>query len=446
MTTTTKQRTPVLLDRPLPSSEDAERVILGAILLDNRIFDEAAERLTPDDLYSQFHRSVFAAMNSVHREGRPIEAIHVGEVMKRSGNIEQSGGITAIANLTFGLPHFSEVSQYITTVKKHAVIRRLIRTCSTITSEALAGESDADDILINAQTRINEISVTGITNASDDGFIPLAQVVHDEVIPALSDLRERKTRKISTGFNVIDRAIGGGLSTSDMMLLAGLPSSGKSALAIQTAFNIAQRGIPTAFLAGEMTNRENVFRIISQISRITNLNSVEHLDEHEFNDAVQYAVSIQDHPFYLDQRTADMHTLGTRLRSLVRLKGVKVLVVDYIQLLKIEKLDKRKRFERITEASQELKRLANELDIAIICVAQFNREGAKSGKPAMHDLEGAGQLEKDASIIMIIDRDETNSSFVDIRVVKGRNSGVSKFAGRFYSRCVRFEFDDVEEN
>jgi replicative DNA helicase len=135
-----------------------------------------------------------------------------------------------------------------------------------------------------------------------------------------------------------------------------------------------------------------------------------------------------------------VQTLASHVRALVREKGIKVLVVDYVQLLKIQKSDTRTRHERITEVSQELKRIANELEICVIEVAQFNRVGSKSGKPSMHDLEASGQLEKDASLIFVLDRDETDPQLINLRIVKGRNSGQGIIEGRFTGESLRFEF------
>lgn len=428
------------LEKPLPSCDDSERVILGSILIDNAGMAQVASKLTAGDFYSPFNRRVFAAMLELFKRHAQIDPILIGEELKKDGALEAIGGVAAITNLTYGLPHFSNLSDYIEIVSKKARLRDLIRTCSAITSQALAEEDDPGDVMVNAQTQINSLVSQAVINDGNDGFIRLDRVIDSDVKPALEALQRGQSRKISMGFPAIDAATGGGISTSDVILLAGLPSSGKSALALQAAFNIAKAGTPSAFLAGEMTNTENVFRILSQVSGMSNVNNFTHISAGEHSFLNQWADAIRDVPLYLDHRTSDIHNLGARLRTLTAQHGIKVLVVDYIQLLKVERVDKRTRFERITEASQELKRLANELDIAIICVAQFNREGAKSGKPTMHDLEASGQLEKDASMIFIIDREEQSEN-VTIRIVKGRNTGTGTIHGRFIGHQVRFELD-----
>jgi replicative DNA helicase len=238
----------------------------------------------------------------------------------------------------------------------------------------------------------------------------------------------------------LDIAIGGGLSPSDVVITAGLTGGGKSAFVLQLSYQIAMHGFPVAFLSGEMTNRENGLRLLSQASRFLNLNSVDRLTSAERAGLLPWADHISQLPIYFDHKTSDVKTLAAQLRALVREKGVKVLVVDYIQLLKVQKVDPKTRHERITEASQEIKRMANELEICVIEVAQFNRVGSKSDRPSMHDLEASGQLEKDASLIFLIDRDAANPQAVTLRIVKGRNSGQGKIEGIFNGANLRFDF------
>ncbi|MGH7783666.1 MAG: DnaB-like helicase N-terminal domain-containing protein, partial [Candidatus Binatia bacterium] len=142
------------LERPLPSSEDSERVILGGILLDNALISQAVEHLRPEDFYSPLHRRIYAAMIALFEASRQIDPILIGEELKKEGSIDSIGGITTITNLTYGLPHFSNVAEYIKVVKDKSVVRNLIRTCNQITGEALAEEDVAEVILDHAEQMI----------------------------------------------------------------------------------------------------------------------------------------------------------------------------------------------------------------------------------------------------------------------------------------------------
>jgi len=411
-------------------------------LLDNEIAHQAIESLVPTDFYSPMHRRVFAAMCELYTAKRSIDHINLGDVIGKS-ELEGMGGIPAIVNLTFGLPYLPDISDAVEIVRHKSIARQAVRHLSKVTDDILTQNTPVEEVLQSAQKAIGDLYTDATTTGpQSDHFVPLRQIVLQELIPDLERLAKGEQRKISTGFEVIDNAIGGGISTSDVMIIAGLPGCGKSALALQIAFQCAAKGVPAAFIAGEMTNLENVKRVVSQLSGVHNLNAMTHISAEERKLVQDWALHIADTPLYLERRLSDLHSIGARLRVLVRQHGIKLVVFDYVQLFKAEKMDKRQRVERIAEVSQEVKRLANELDLAVISVAQFNRDGAKSGTPSMHDMEGSGQIEKDASLILIIDRVGTSEN-ISLRIVKGRNTGLTTLPGRFYGRQVRFEFETL---
>lgn len=448
MTTNATQQRERYLERSLPSSPESEQVILGSILLDNGAIQQVAESVEAEDFYSPLNRRVFAGMLSLYAKQSPIDPILVAEEMKSDGGIDAYGGPSTITNLSFGIPHFMNLEKYIEVVRQKSNLRQLIRRCHAIAANALAEEMEPASVFADAQAQINDLCLQAESGDSDEHFVPLRKIIAGEVFPALDRLLEGRSVKIPLGFPAIDRAIGGGIALSDVMLVAADTGAGKSAFALQAAFQIAKQGFPTAFLAGEMTNLENVMRLLSQVSGITNLNWLTHISQNEYDDLQAWAMDIQNAPINFEHRISDLQTLGTHLRSLVRREKTKVLVIDYIQLFKLEKVDRRKRNERIAEASQETKRLANELGIGIIEVAQFNREGAKAAKATLHDLEGSGQLEKDASLICLLElsddesKDAAGRKFLDstVRIVKGRNTGRAEILGRFYGSSVRFDF------
>lgn len=442
-------RRETFLERPLPSSDDSERAILGAILLDNEIMPQAIEGVTATDFYGPLHRKVFTAMLALHTRGAEINPIVIGAEMEKDGNsVNSIGGVATITNLTYGLPRFTNIEQFTKLVREKSQLRQLIRACNEITERALAEEDEAQEVFAEAQTRINNLCLEAETGKDDGYFVPLQKVIDGDVMQALKDLRQGHRPKIKTGFELIDKSIGGGLSLSDVIVIIADTGAGKSALALQMAYQIAKQGLPVGFLAGEMTNEENVLRLLSQLSGMTNLNSLQHISEGEYQTLVEWANTIKTTPLRFDHRIFDMHTLRTHLRSLVRQHGLKVLVLDYLQLFKNEKNDQRGRNERIAEMSQEVKRLAAELKIAIIEVVQMNREGAKSARAGLHDADGSGQIEKDASIYLILETAEDERIAGDgrkyrdakIRIVKGRNVGTSLIEGRYYGRSVQFEF------
>ncbi len=436
-------------DKGLPNSEETERQILGTIILDNEAMKGVAETLEVDDFYSPYHKKVFKAMLSLYKAASSIDPILIGEELKKDVPLESIGGISRVMGLSTAMPVL-KLDDFTKLVREKSELRQLIRVCNTIARDAMNEDTEHSQVFSDAQKKINDLCLQAESGKSDEYFAPLSKIIDNEVLDALESLKKGQSPKIKTGFAQIDAATGGGIAVSDVLLIAADTGFGKSALALQLAYQIAKEGIGTAFLAGEMTNKENVLRMLSQVSGITNLNWLTHISDAQHQHLIEWAMYIRDTNIRFDSRISDLATLKTHLRSMVRRFNIKVLVIDYIQLFKLDKVDSRKRHERIAEASQEVKRIAQELGIAIIEVAQFNREGAKSAQAGLHDLEGSGQLEKDASLIFILELSEIeqfdNEVKADyreakIRLVKGRNVGRSEIIGKFFGKTVKFQFD-----
>jgi replicative DNA helicase len=411
----------------LPNNQEAEQGLIGLALVKGYI-PAAARSLATTDFYDRLHRDVWSAFLELSEEHRTIEPIAAAEILKRNGREVKASELLAFST---GMPPTHE-HVFVEKIRSTSIRRTVINKLHDGIAALIRGEKGAVADLKRMLADIEFI---------EDGkgaFVSMADVVEKEVKPALIDLENNVTHKISTGWPAIDRCIGGGISLSDMMLVAALPGSGKSAFVLQLASNIARQGYPVAFLSGEMSNRENGLRLLSQLSGTMNLNSATHISASEREFLFNWADEMKKLPIEWNCKTTDVRTLSANLRPIVE-AGAKVLVVDYIQLLKLNKLDRNQRTERITECSQELKRIAMEYEIAIIEVAQFNREGAKSGKPTMQDLEGSSQLEKDTSLILLIDHIEDTNA-VNVRIVKGRNTGTTSVDGTFEGWKLTFNF------
>ncbi|HTK25011.1 MAG TPA: DnaB-like helicase N-terminal domain-containing protein, partial [Pyrinomonadaceae bacterium] len=182
------QRREQYLERPLPSSEESERIILGAILLDNALISQAIEALKPEDFYSPLHRRIFNAMTALFESAKQIDPILIIEELKKEGSVDAIGGISTIANLTFGLPHFSNLADYLKVVKDKSVVRRLIRTCNQITSEALSEEEDATVLLDHAEQMIFALA----DERTRQGFEHV-QPVAEKVLQKVQEYAKRET-------------------------------------------------------------------------------------------------------------------------------------------------------------------------------------------------------------------------------------------------------------
>ena len=249
------------LERPLPSSEESERAILGAILLDNGLITQAVEFLKAEDFYSPLHRRIYGAMVSLFDASQRIDPILIGEELKKDGSVESIGGVAAITNLTYGLPHFTDVKDYIRVVKEKSTMRHLIRACNQITSEALEEEDDAQTILDRAEQHIFNLA----EQKEREGFTHF-QPVAERVFEKIQEFAKRDTHALTglaTGFRDLD-VITSGLQASDLIIIAARPSMGKTALVL----NIAQRaavneGAVVAIFSLEMSKEQLAMRMLS---------------------------------------------------------------------------------------------------------------------------------------------------------------------------------------
>lgn len=412
----------------LPNNPDAENGLIGLTLVKGYI-PFAARGLTTTDFYDRRNRDTWSAFLELAEENRTIEPMSAADIIKRNTNTPISA--SELLATTTGMTATHE-NVYVEKIRNASMRRILISKLHDGIQGLVSGDKD----IISRLKR--EFSEIGEVDTGKGAFVSMAEVVEWEVKPALEDLSHGVTSKIPTGWDAIDRAIGGGLSLSDVVLVAGLPGGGKSAFVLQLASNFAKLGYPVAFVSGEMSNRENGLRLLSQLSGTQNLNSLTHIAADERDFLLKWADEMAKLPIEWNCTTYDLRTLSRNIRALSE-QGVKVLVIDYIQLYKLDKLSKNQRTERIAETSQEVKRIAMEFGIAVIEVAQFNREGAKSGKPTMQDLEGSSQLEKDTSLIFIIDQ-IPESQEVALRIVKGRNTGTSTISGVFAGWKLTFNF------
>ena len=416
----------------LPKNEDAERALVGLAFLDQMIPVEARD-LKAADFSNQFLRSAWAAMFELEADGLEIHPITVVERMRRNGMRYGIAELTATTNGVLRNPAMLAGQVREASVKRQ-VMRRLYDSIADIGSGKLA--------VSEIKARVGEIEAVG---APLGKFRRLDEIIEREVRPALQELREGRTSKIPTGFGRLDSLIGGGLSPSDVMVVAALTGIGKSAFVLQMAASIAAQMVPVAFLSGEMTDRENGLRLLTQAARVYNLNSETKIHESQFYFLSEWADALKDLPIWFDSTTFDLVTLRRHLSRLVETAGIRVLFIDYLQLFRAGRGTERSRTERIAEASQEVRRIALEFGVAVVEVVQFNREGAKGGRPGLHDLEGSSQLEKDASIVLVIDRDAATGArggAVSVRIVKGRNAALSEFSGTYDGPSLRFDFEE----
>jgi len=435
------------LEKPLPSSEDSERVILGAILLDNALISQAVEFLKPEDFYSPRNRRIFKAMISLFESSERIDPILIGEELKKDGQIESIGGVSAITNLTYGLPHFSDIEDYATVVRDKSITRNLIKACNQITSEALAEEESADSILDNAERKIFALA----DERTRQGFAHIKPVA-EEVLAKVQEYAKRETHALTglaTGFRELDEMTSG-LQKTDLIIVAARPSMGKTALCVTLAQNAAiHEGANVAFFSLEMSKEQLVMRMLSSEARVdAHRFRTGYLTREEWGRLAESIGTLSEAGIYIDDTPGisvlEMRAKARRLAA--ETKKLDLIVVDYMQLMTGSGRSE-SRQQEVSQISRELKGLAKELDVPVIALSQLSRapEARNPPRPMMSDLRESGSIEQDADVVAFIYREDyyqptdENAGVAEILISKQRNGPTGSIKLVFLKEFTRFE-------
>lgn len=437
------------LEKPLPSSDESERVILGAILLDNSLIAQTVESLKPEDFYSPLNRRVFAAMIALFEKQKQIDPILIGEELKKEGSLDSIGGITVITNLTFGLPHFSDLAEYIKVVHDKSVVRTLIRTCNSITSEALAEEEEAEIILDRAEQAIFALAEAR-TNQSFSRLAPVA----DRVLARVREYAKGEGTGItglSTGFRELDEMTSG-LQRTDLVIIAARPSMGKTAFCLTLAQNAAlySRAVVAVFSL-EMSKEQLVTRMLSSEAHINaHRFRTGHLMSNEWERLANAIGTLSDAKIFIDD-TPGISSLEVRAkcrRLAAEQKQLDLIVIDYLQLMgggSGKRSENRQ--QEVSQISRELKGLAKELDVPVVALSQLSRaaESRNPPIPLMSDLRESGSIEQDADVVGFIYREdyyketEENKGLAELIIAKQRNGPTGTVKMAFLKEFTRFE-------
>jgi replicative DNA helicase len=435
------------LEKTLPSNLDAERSVLGAILLDNNALNAAVEHLRADDFFLDQHRRVYTQMIALGDNQQAIDLITLTEELHRKGELEASGGAPYLASLADGMPKVSNVEHYARIVKEKAILRNLIHATHDIQQRALDGEEGADAVLDNAESAIFALAEERVRA----GLIPVKDIVRDNFERLEKIFKEGKSiTGISTGYAELDKLMSG-LQPSELLILAARPSQGKTALALNLAENIAIRaGEPVAIFSLEMSKESLLQRLIASVAQIdAHKFRTGHLSREDWRRMTEALGSISSAPLWIDDSgSISVLEIGAKARRLMKEKnGLKLLIVDYLQLITA-----RGRFssrqEEVSNISRSLKGLAKELKIPVLVLSQLTRAPEREERgPQLSDLRESGAIEQDADVVIFIyrpnffklDAAPEERDQADILIAKQRNGPTDKVKFVFRSRLTRFE-------
>jgi len=434
------------LERPLPQNLDAERSILGAILLDNHALNAAIENIKPEDFFLEQHRRVFNQMIALGESQQAIDLVTLTESLHRVGELESSGGAPYLAALADGMPRVSNVEHYARIVREKALLRNLIHATHNIQQRALEGEDGADTILDNAESSIFALAEDRVKA----GLIPVKDIVRDNFERLEKIFREGKSiTGVSTGYTELDKLLSG-LQPSELLILAARPSQGKTALALNFAENISIRaGSPVAFFSLEMSKESLLQRLVASVAQIdAHKFRSGHLSREDWRRMTEALGTISSAPLWIDDAgSTSVLEIGAKARRLKREKGLSLVVVDYLQLI-----TGRGRFnnrqEEVSSISRGLKGLAKELQLPVLVLSQLTRAPEREERgPQLSDLRESGAIEQDADVVMFIyrphwskmDASPEERDQAEIQVAKQRNGPTDKVRFVFRSRLTRFE-------
>jgi replicative DNA helicase len=431
-----------------PHSIQAEQSMLGGLLLDNRAWDQIADLVTETDFYRREHRLIFTAAGKLIERGDPCDVITLSESLDSHGDLEGIGGLAYLGTLAKDTPSAANIRAYATIVRENSVLRQLADVGTEIANSAYFTEGrDTAALLDNAEQLVFRIADRG--NSRGSGFASIKELLTKAVdrIDTLFHLDNPLTG-VSTGFTDIDDMTAG-LQASDLIIIAGRPSMGKTTFAMNIAEHAAIKdSIPVAVFSMEMPGEQLAMRLMSSLGRINQTKvRTGKLDDDDWPRLTSAVSILSEAPLFIDDTPALSPTeLRARARRLKREHDLGLIVIDYLQLMQVPG-HKENRTGEISEISRSLKALAKELSVPVIALSQLNRslEQRPNKRPVMSDLRESGAIEQDADVIMFIYRDEVydedspDKGTAEIIIGKQRNGPIGMRRLTFLGKHTRFE-------
>ena len=435
-----------------PQAVELEEAVLGALMLENDAYAQVCELLTPDSFYEPRHRKIYSAISTLGAQQHPIDMLTVTEQLRADGTLEEVGGALAVSELTANVLSAANVEFHARIIAQKFLARRLITFAAKVQTEAFDEANDIDDLLQEAEGNLFEISQTQLKREVVQIDSVINQAVQQIQIAAN---RESGLSGLATGYNELD-AMTSGWQESDLIIVAARPAMGKTAFVLSMAKQMAMDlNTPVALFSLEMSNTQLVNRIISNVCEIKGETVRSgHLSNEEWDRLNSGIKNMYGAPLYIDETPGlSITELRTKARRLVREHDVKIIVIDYLQLMTATGMKFGSREQEISTISRSLKGLAKELKIPIIALSQLNRQSVQRDdkRPVLSDLRESGAIEQDADFVAFIHRPEyytrsgVDEEGKDIRglaefiIAKHRNGQEGTVKMRFVSQYVRFE-------
>jgi replicative DNA helicase len=438
-----------LAEKLPPQSVEAEKSLLGCLMLDKNTIIRVADFLSPRDFYKRIHQEIYSSALDIFEKGEPIDLLSVANRLKEKGLLEEVGGHGYLTELINSVPTASHAMSYAKIIQRKRILRDLIEASQEIGVMGYNESEDIDVLLDKAEKRIFSIAQKGLTQ----NFLPVKATLED-AFDRIDKLSKHKAglRGLSTGFTDLDNMLAG-LQKSDLIILASRPSLGKSAMALNLASHIAiQKKVPVGIFSLEMSKDQIVDRLISSQAEVDlwRLRTGRLSSEGENNDfsRIQQAMGVlSEAPIYIDDAaTSNILQMRAMARRLQAEKDLGLVIVDYLQLME-PRNPEANIVQQMSEISRSLKGLARELNVPVLALSQLSRavEHRSPPIPRLSDLRETGAIEQDSDVVMFIHREDRYKSdterknIADIIVAKHRNGPVGKVELYFDERMVSFK-------
>jgi replicative DNA helicase len=439
-----RSQTDIGAERSLPHAIETERSILGSLLLNSATVHQVLEILRRDDFYLDSHRRIFDKIVGLYEKGRPIDPVTLREELARSGELEQVGGTSYLASLMDGLPQPQNIEHYARIVRDKALLRKLIYASNQIIHSCFDEEEEPELILDRAERALFDIAEEHLTS----GFISVAEVARHQLehVERMAG-RPQMITGVPTGFTELDQ-LTSGLQPADMIVIAGRPSSGKTAFALSIAQNVARRGYTVGILSLEMSKEQVVARLLCSEAKI-NLHRFRggFLSRDEWRRLAEALKTLAESRIFIDDTPAQtVLEARAKARRLKHERGLDLLIIDYLQLMSVRgRVESRQ--QEVSQLSRDLKGLAKDLGIPLIAVSQLSRapETRTDHRPQLSDLRDSGSIEQDADVVLFVYREEMysptdeNAGIAEIIIGKQRNGPADTIHLAFLKEFTRFE-------
>ncbi len=432
-----------------PHNIEAEQALLGGLLIDSEQFDLIEGRVAEDDFIAPTHGMVLSAMQALRKRQQPIDMVLLRAELQAAGRLEAVGGATGLAALTDAATTGANVEYYAGIVQELSAKRRLIKTLVESLNTASASDSKVVDLIGEIENGMQRI----VARSHHDKVFPIAEVLNktwDSIDKFQKSQNNAETGALPTGFTELDEMLSGGLHEDELVIIAGRPSMGKSTFALNLFRNAAAKaGHPAAFFTLEMSAENIVKNLLAAHARVEGQKLRRlHFSDDEMTRLINASSEFREMPMWIDETPAiSLPELRGKARHLSLKQGIKLIVIDYLQLMTASNLAKnRSREQEVSEISRGLKALAKELHIPVIALSQLSRkpEGRQESRPILSDLRESGAIEQDADVVLMLHRHEyynpgEKPGEAEVIIAKQRNGPTGTVSLAFINNQLRFE-------